>query len=356
MMNGAVFLRILWLVKFLVILLMAVITLLAIVGTSTKSEVHESFPMPGRLVNVGSHRLHINCLGNGEPTVVLESGGGSWSLDWHPVLEGLSSFSRVCVYDRAGFGWSESAEGERDFQTLVFELDRLLTNSGISEPFVMVGASLGGAVAQMYAQQFPRNVVGLLLLDARAKRSVSDLLAIEPSLLPPSIVASIAKIFTSINVTHGILRLTGTEGILSVAHPNLSDYPEEIRTLYLDSSVFDKNIRATLGEALADSQSESQLDSVLDVGDIPLIVVTHGYENRFDSLDLSNEQRETIEKEWRRQQDELSKLSSKGKIVVAENSGHLIQLDQPELVVELVQELLEMIEESGLENQLVKGN
>lgn len=346
MMKRPSFLRLIWVIKLLVILLLVVVALLSIYGTSTKSEVHENFPMPGRLVNVGSHSLHLNCWGKGEPTVVLESGGGSWSLDWFPVLEGLSSFNRVCVYDRAGFGWSEPAEGARDFQTLVSEVDQLLVNSGTNGPLLLVGASLGGALVQMYAHQFPDKVAGLLLLDARAKRSVTDLLAIEPSLLPPPFVASIAQIFTSMNVVHGILRLTGTGGILSVAHPNLSDYPEKIRKMYLDSGVFDKNIRATLGEALADSQSESQLDSVLDVGDIPLIVVTHGYENRFDSLDLSNEQREAIEKEWRRQQNELSTLSSRGKIVVAENSGHLIQLDQPEFVVELVQDLVEMIDGS----------
>ena len=240
-------------------------------------------------------------------------------------------------------------EGIRDFQTLVFELDRLLVNSGTNEPLILVGASLGGAIVQMYAQQFPAKVAGLLLLDARARGSVTDLLAIEPALLPPPALASIAQFFTSINVVYGMLSLVGTQGILSVAHPNLADYPEEIKKMYLDSGVFDKNIRATLAEAIADSQSELQLNAVSDLGDIPLIVVTHGYENRFSTLELSEKQRGTIEKEWASQQYELSTLSSRGKIVVAESSGHLIQLDQPELVVELVKELVEAIEEAEIE-------
>ena len=92
-----------------------------------------------------------------------------------------------------------------------------------------------------------------------------------------------------------------------------------------------------------------QLNAVSDLGDIPLIVVTHGYENRFSTLELSEKQRGTIEKEWASQQYELSTLSSRGKIVVAESSGHLIQLDQPELVVELVKELVEAIEEAEIE-------
>jgi hypothetical protein len=178
---------------------------------------------------------------------------------------------------------------------------------------------------------------------------VTDLLAIESALLPPPALASIAQFFTSINVVYGMLSLVGTQGILSVAHPNLADYPEEIKKMYLDSGVFDKNIRATLAEAIADSQSELQLNAVSDLGDIPLIVVTHGYENRFSTLELSEKQRGTIEKEWASQQYELSTLSSRGKIVVAENSGHLIQLDQPELVVELVKELVEAIEEAEIE-------
>jgi pimeloyl-ACP methyl ester carboxylesterase len=335
-------------IKILAILLFAVVALLVVYGTSTRSDIHENFSMPGHLVDVGGHNLHFHCVGEGEQAVVLESGGGSWSLDWFPVIDGLSSFSKVCVYDRAGFGWSDTAEGTRDFQTLVSELDRLLINSGTSEPLILVGASLGGAIVQMYAQQFPDKVAGLLLLDARAKRSVTDLLAIEPSLLPPPVVASIAQLLTSINVVHGILKLVGTEGMLSVAHPNLAEYPEEIRKMYLDSRVFDKNIRATLAEAIADAQSELQLDAVSGVGDIPLIVVTHGYEYRFDSLELSEKQRGMIEKEWARQQYELSSLSSDSKIVVAESSGHLIQLDQPALVVELVKELVEAIEEAEM--------
>jgi hypothetical protein len=79
---------------------------------------------------------------------------------------------------------------------------------------------------------------------------VTDLLAIESALLPPPALASIAQFFTSINVVYGMLSLVGTQGILSVAHPNLADYPEEIKKMYLDSGVFDKNIRATLAEAM----------------------------------------------------------------------------------------------------------
>lgn len=320
--------------------------LLALYGTLSKSELQQRIPVPGVMVDVGGHSLHLNCRGQvqgqARHTVVLESGGGSWSLDWFMVSEGLSPYARVCSYDRAGFGWSEAAEGQRDFQTLVAELDTLLDVAGERGPYYFVGASLGAGLVQLYAQQHPEKVAGILLLDGRGRRSVTDLLAIEPSLLPPPLAIEIGQFLGSLNLIDGLLRLTGTESFLEPAHPNLRDYPEEIRQAFLDGALLAKNLRATLAEAAADSLSEAQMDRVANLGNIPLIVVRHGFENRFDALDLSAEMRADIEEEWIRQQLAITALSSEGRLVVAEESGHLIQLQQPTLVVDLVRDLLTM--------------
>lgn len=340
----------LWLVVFCFLLIAAVFVLTAVFGTVTRATTSELFSVPGKLVNIGNHKLHLDCTGDGPHTIVLESGGGSWSHDWSIVQKELSRFSRVCSYDRAGFGWSESAAGDRDFTTIVNELNKLLINGEVEAPYVLVGASLGGAIVQMYAEKFPDKVSGVLLLDARAKRSVTDMLALEPSLLPSVIVPKVAKQLSAINLVHGILGITGTERLLSQGHPGFGSYPKNVKDIYLNSNVLANNLTATFAEAIVDAQSEDQLDVVRDLGDIPLLVVIHGYENRFDGLSLSSEKRSEIENEWQRQQVEMSKLSTNGKLVIAENSGHLIQLDQPRLVVKYVEELLDTIVRGGRDN------
>lgn len=328
----------------LISLIVLVVIGLALWGSLAKTDIADIFPMPGKLVDVGNHKLHINCSGQGENTVVFESGGGSWSLDWTNVVNRLSRSSRVCTYDRAGFGWSENATGARDIATIVNELHQLLTNGGIEGPIILVGASMGGAIVQLYAEKYPNLVSGILLLDARGKRSVTDLLSIEPTLLPPSGVPRFASILASFNIVHGVLKLVGTDRILLDAHPHFESYEDAVKDIYLNTNVLDKNLRATFAEAISDADSEDQLDSIKGFGNTPLIVVTHGYENRFNALDLTSGEREVIEAEWIRQQRELARLSNRSKFVIARDSGHLIQLDQPTLVVKLVEELQLLIE------------
>jgi pimeloyl-ACP methyl ester carboxylesterase len=328
----------------LICLVICAVAGLGIYGSLSKADIGDIFPMPGKLVDVGNHKLHINCSGQGEQTVIFESGGGSWSHDWRFVTDDLPETSRVCTYDRAGFGWSENTAGARDFATIVNELHLLLSNADIEGPYILVGASMGGAIAQLYAQKYPSLVSAILLLDARGKRSVTDLLAIEPLLLPPTLVPKIASVLASFNIVHGILKVVGSDRVLLSAHPDLDSYENTVKSIYLDTNVLDKNLRATFIEAMSDAESEEQMDSIEGFGNTPMIVVTHGFENRFSALDITDNQRETIETEWLRQQNAIVQLSSRSKLVVAQESGHLMQLDQPSLVIELVKELLEIIE------------
>jgi pimeloyl-ACP methyl ester carboxylesterase len=126
-----------------------------------------SRPPVGKLVDVGGHRLHIFPTGKGDPTVVLESGGASWSLDWYWVQTEVAKFTSVCSYDRAGFGWSDPGPKPRTSQQIVSELHELLTINGIKKPYILVGHSFGGHTVRLFAKDHPDEVAGIILLDAR---------------------------------------------------------------------------------------------------------------------------------------------------------------------------------------------
>ena len=126
-----------------------------------------SHPPPGRMVEVGEARTHLNCVGEGGPTVVLESGwSGGGSLDWLLVQPEVAKFTRVCSYDRAGVLWSERRSGPRDAIRIAEELDQLLKAGGEAPPYVMTGHSLGGPLVRVFDAQYPGVVAGFVFVDA----------------------------------------------------------------------------------------------------------------------------------------------------------------------------------------------
>jgi pimeloyl-ACP methyl ester carboxylesterase len=127
------------------------------------------YPPPGRLVDVGGERLHIQCVGTGSPTVVLDAGLGGSSLDWNLVQSELGNTTRVCAYDRAGMGWSDPSPYPRTPRQIADELHTLLTNAGIAEPYVLVGHSLAGKNVRLFALTHPDQVAGMVLVDARSE-------------------------------------------------------------------------------------------------------------------------------------------------------------------------------------------
>jgi len=130
-----------------------------------------AYPMPGQLVDVGGHRLHFHCTGTGSPTVVLEPGLGGASFDLGWVAPAVAADSRVCVYDRAGRGWSDAADGPQDAARIAADLHTLLDRAEVPGPYVLAGHSFGGLYVQTFAAKYPDQVAGLVLLDSTAPKS-----------------------------------------------------------------------------------------------------------------------------------------------------------------------------------------
>ncbi|HWR73601.1 MAG TPA: alpha/beta fold hydrolase, partial [Nitrospirota bacterium] len=139
---------------------------LTVAGVVAKHRLSTQNPPPGRIVDVGGYRLHLNCTGEGSPTVILESGMNEFSLSWALVQPGVAKFTRVCSYDRAGLGWSDPGRAPRTSETIVRELHALLRAAGITGPLVLAGHSFGGMNARLYARRYPNEVAGMVLVDS----------------------------------------------------------------------------------------------------------------------------------------------------------------------------------------------
>ena len=121
---------------------------------------------PGLMVDVGGYRMHLYCIGQGSPPVVLESGLGGYWLDWYKTQPQIAKFTYVCAYDRAGLGWSDPSPRSRNSRAMAEELHTLLHKAGVAGPYVLAGHSFGGFNVRMYASLYPTDVVGLVLVDS----------------------------------------------------------------------------------------------------------------------------------------------------------------------------------------------
>ncbi|HEV7500743.1 MAG TPA: alpha/beta hydrolase, partial [Vicinamibacteria bacterium] len=126
---------------------------------------HPAAAPPGRWIDLGAHRLHLHCAGQGSPTVVVETGFDEFGSDWTLVQRAVAPATRICTYDRAGYGGSEPGPLPRTFAQIGLELHDALAKAGEKPPFVLVGHSFGGGVVRQYALDHPADVAGMVLVD-----------------------------------------------------------------------------------------------------------------------------------------------------------------------------------------------
>jgi len=294
------------------------------------------YPPQGQLVDIGGFRLHLNCIGQGTPTVVMDAGGGAPSIAWGLVPSEIAKFTRVCTYDRAGFGWSDpNLRTPRSSQQSVDELHLLLTKAGIIPPYILVGHSLGGVNMRLYASQYPEDVVGLVLVDSSHENQMTSEIWKRTKML--SWLYQVLRVVSQV----GVLRLIGEMNLLPILEgikQEIQKYPLAVQALFdaFKSFCYRPDYWATASSELANiKKSFEEVRSVTSLASLPLIVLSQGSK---DSK-MSDERFQ----QWSSLQLNLTKLSSKNQHIIAKNSGHFVQLDQPELVISAIQRLIESV-------------
>lgn len=274
---------------------------------------------PGRLIDLGGRRLHIRCEGaSAGPTVVFEAGLSQYTANstYGTAQSAIAPFARVCTYDRAGLGWSDPAPPGWTQAGMVADLHALLAAAGEPGPYVIAAHSLGGLLARTYARTYPDEVAGLILLDATSDEDFDELAAAATTILP-QLDAAISSSRPGVPVI-GLPAGTSPEVVLAFT-------PEILR-----------GVKAEF-EALDRLPAESKRPGGFgDLGDLPLIVVRRGKTAQPPSEEDLRHQRV---------QENLAKLSTAGELVVAQNSGHTIPLDEPAVVAEAVRRMLEVLRE-----------
>lgn len=297
-----------------------------------------SYPPIGKLVDVGGHRLHIYPTGEGSPTIIFESGGASWSLDWNLVQTEVAKFTSACSYDRAGFGWSDSGPKPRTSEQIVTELHTLLTKTEIKKPYILVGHSFGGHTVRLFAKRYPDEVAGIILLDARHEAINSRM---PPAWRKIELAGKGMYQFMLLASRLGALNLLGKLMGEKAAPPIVTKLPPEIRPQYIEIGFQPKYFQGNLDELAACAESDKQLSAIGSLGNIPLTVIRHGIPDLFASMPA--EQAKRAEKVWQELQTDLAKLSSNSQMLVAKKSGHGIQIDQPGLVVDAIRQMVETV-------------
>lgn len=275
--------------------------------------------------------MHIDCSGTGSPTVILDSGLGDGYLSWRKVQPQIAQFTRACSYDRAGFGYSDSSAKPRDSKVFAEELHALLDNAGVAPPYILVGHSMGGYDVRLYANLYRSEVAGMVLVDAshpeqqkRLPRALNDMDATWIR----------EQEFFEFTMPIGIPRLLG-----------FCAKDEEARAAECNFH----SMRESVAELKSISESAAQTAAAGSLGDMPLVVLSQDPDA--PQYDLPEDLVKPTNAAWQQMQKELAQLSTRSTQMVAKDSGHYIQLDRPDVVVDAVRKVVDQVRQPAAQGQ-----
>jgi pimeloyl-ACP methyl ester carboxylesterase len=279
---------------------------------------------PGRQVDIGGRRLHLVEMGEGSPAVIIIPALANNVLPWLRVLEAAAADTQVCVYDRAGLGWSDpSARGQSTPGAMAGDLHALLQAAGIPPPYVLVGHSLGGVIARRFQANYPEAVAGVLLIDSSHEDHPRRLGAVDWREGTVGILRSAARrqarVFCAPRLTVALGLTPGFTAEMARTVP--PEYVEAARAISLSA----RQNRAVIRELLVLAHSWGQPDSL---GSLPLAVLTAS-PRPWRGWPV-----------WAQMQDELAALSPDSEHVMACTAGHDMHLDEPDLVVQAIRALV----------------
>jgi len=296
--------------------------------------------VPGQMVQVDGKAMHIYCTGQGSPTVVLEDGlGNDWTI-WAKNQPVLSKVTRVCAYDRAGFGYSEPRPGVRDSNAISHELHGLLQAAGINGPIILMGHSIAGIHMRNYTAAYPEQVVGIVFIDGSTpqqdKYMPAKLETLQKEVV--TILYPLARVATAI----GLLRALG----------QCSDVPKgmESYALWLKADAcHPSQITASIREMNAVAVSGDETVHAGPFGSLPILIFSQ--DPNVHSPLLNAETSRQMSEIWNGMQENLKKLSTNSRRIIAKGSTHYVQVDRSELVNREVTNFIEQVRTGSVSPQ-----
>lgn len=299
------------------------------------------FSPPGKFTDVNGNRLHYQIMGKGHPTVVVDSGQAATHLDWQLVQPEVAKFTQIVTYDRAGYGWSELSAESRTAQQIVNELRQLLKNTEVTPPYILVGMSLSGLFMRLFAYQHPEEVAGMVLVDVAHEQMYER--------MPPAMVKLnqqfdwlaiyVLPILSRIGLFRLLVafdRLPFAANLFKKLPPNLQSAAKSVyaqtqfwQALGQESAAFPVSL-----------QQVEQARRTTSFPNVPLIVLSSGKPDFGASAELL----ETMQA----LHADLANESPQGVQIMADKSGHVIQLDEPELVIDAIRQVVEKVRRGNL--------
>ncbi len=290
----------------------------------------QSSPVPTDTVEVEGRQQFISCHGEGSPTIIIDAGMGEWSLHWLGIQSRLAETTRTCVYDRAGYGYSDRSENPRTGEQIIAELHALLTAAEIEPPYLLVGHSLGGVHMRLYAHQYPDEVVGLVLVD-------STPLDVE---LPQELQQLMADSYGQFPQ----LAALAAQGVMKPEQMPVPAYlPTDLSAQYQQQVATEGFFTTLYGEYTALPETMQSMREETDLGDLPLLVIAAHLADDTVPAELLPVMERYQSEDWLPAQESLTQLSINSQFIIAEHSHHHIQFDEPDVIVEAVNVLFHSI-------------
>jgi pimeloyl-ACP methyl ester carboxylesterase len=300
------------------------------------------FPQQGKSVSLAPEFpevfLNLDCSGSGSPTVIMDSGLGVPAVGWYQAQPEIAKFTRVCSYDRAGYGWSTPGPMPRTTDQIVKELHALLVNSGEKGPYVFLAHSFGGYNVRVYTARYPNDVAGLVLVDTSHEDQASRFTpGLQRFMAEETAKLKTASKFAPVLIYSGLARVT--TGLDSPTKVSI-DKRREFRYLQLQT----KYVAATSSEMLNFDQSATQVRQAGNLGDRPLIVLTAGkISDEGIPKNLAQEMNAFHDLWVNDLQVKEAHLSTRGKQIIVPDSDHMIPIEQPQSIINATQEVVSAV-------------
>jgi pimeloyl-ACP methyl ester carboxylesterase len=283
---------------------------------------------PGAFYSVNGHRMHIICTGSGSPAIVLEAGLGNDSLTWGGVQPVLSSTTRVCSYDRAGFGWSDALPAPRDADHIAAELHELLLQAKVTGPIVLMGHSIGGMYLRDFATRYPENIVGIVFEDSSTPLQDENpvMKALQSKAPPTWAFELLAKSAMS----------TGVPRLMGMCSQSIKGFDARAAKLQAED-ICQTHISAMFDYMDSFNRSGQETVHTGPYGALPILIISEDPAQAVaaSSVDAANV--------FYGMQEDLKKLSTRSRRIIAKGSTHYIHIDRADLIEKEVPLFIEQI-------------